>query len=218
MKPFLLIFLFCLLISTDTEIEGTYKIETKHSYDTLELKKNGTYKYLSRGGSCWTWSDILGTWEVQNEMLILMHEYKYTEDATEFIEVVDENPNQKVKINIIDNLGKPITNFEVKYSTAYDQLQIDTTNNNGIVVFKKNNFEYSESDFASIRIKYLENGNEISESTSVQWLSDRITISINNNPKTIEKKEKYYFQLKKDGGLKAIKFPYAIENSTYKKL
>ena len=218
MKTLLLPFIICLSILNFTQIVGKYEIESEHSFDTLELKKNGRYEYLSRGDSCWTWSDILGSWEIQNDILILIHEYDYDEDATEYIEVVNEKPDQEIKINVIDNFGKAISNFEVQYTADYDNVQKSITDKNGIAIFKKTDTDYSETDTASIQIKYLENGRESSESAVVQRISDRITISINSNPKTIEKKEKYYFQVLNSGGLKAVKFPYAIENSTYKKL
>ncbi|WP_298760604.1 hypothetical protein [uncultured Psychroserpens sp.] len=52
-----------------TEIIGKYQIESELSFDTLKLKKDGTYKYESRGDSCWTWSDITGTWKFENGII-----------------------------------------------------------------------------------------------------------------------------------------------------
>ena len=57
MKTFLLTLIICLFNFNLTEIVGKYQIESERSGDLLELKKDGTYKYESRGDSCWTWSE-----------------------------------------------------------------------------------------------------------------------------------------------------------------
>ena len=218
MKTLLLTLIFCLFNLTTTEIIGKYQIESNRSGDTLELKKDGTYEYQSRGDSCWTWSDITGTWELKNDTLILHHNYSYVESATEYIEQTTETSKEYVKIEVKDSFGNPITDFEVNYSSIdWKNKQTKKTDKSGIVKFKKYGIIYNENDTASIQIKYLENGNESSESRVVERNSDQIIININHKPKTVYKNEKYRFEFKKDK-LKSIEFPYVEETSTYKKL
>ncbi|WP_299307253.1 hypothetical protein [uncultured Psychroserpens sp.] len=69
MKTLLLTFIIYLFNLNMTEIIGKYQIESELSFDTLKLKKDGTYKYESRGDSCWTWSDITGTWKFENGII-----------------------------------------------------------------------------------------------------------------------------------------------------
>lgn len=80
MKILSVLYLFFLFNITTTDIIGMYKIESKNSFDTLELKSDGTYIYLSRGDSCWTWRDIKGTWELKDDILILHYNSSFLED------------------------------------------------------------------------------------------------------------------------------------------
>ncbi|WP_179317933.1 hypothetical protein [Winogradskyella undariae] len=199
-----------------TEIIGKYQIESKLSYDTLELKKDGTYEYESRGDSCWMWSDFSGTWELKNNELTLFHNYPFQEETTEYIEKLDKFSRDFVIFEVTDKNGKPLSEFEVKYSIN-NETQIKKTDKNGIIKFDKYDIESGKNENVGIQIKYLTNGNETSESTTVNGNSDRITLRINDKPKTIEKREKYRFSYK-NGILKSIEFPYVEETSTYKKL
>ncbi|AXG71463.1 hypothetical protein KORDIASMS9_03720 [Kordia sp. SMS9] len=65
---YIIISFFCL---TSTDISGKYQIESQRSFDTLELKNDGTYEYKSRGDSCWLWHQFTGTWKLTKETLIL---------------------------------------------------------------------------------------------------------------------------------------------------
>jgi len=218
MKTPFLIFVFYLLSLTTTEIIGKYQIKSDLSFDSLELKEDGTYEYLSRGDSCWTWSDIKGIWELKEDVLILHHNYSYVESATEYIEQTDDISKDFVIIQVKDNFGRSISDFEVNYSSIdWKKKQTQKTNKNGIIRFDKYDVIYDKTDSASIQIKYLENGKESSESATVKRNSDLIQININSEPKTIYKKEKYSFEFKK-GELKSIEFPYVNKISTYKKL
>ena len=217
MKTLLLTFIFCLFNLTSTEIIGKYQIESELSIDTLELKKDGTYEYQSRGDSCWTWSDFSGTWELKNNELTLFHNYSYQEETTEYIEKLDKFSRDYVIFEVTDNFGKAISEFEVKYSIRNKPAQIKKTDENGIIRFDKYDTENGGNDTVGIQIKYLTNGNETSESTTLNRNSDRIILRINSKPKTIEKNEKYRFEYT-DGKLKSVEFPYVDETSTYKKL
>ena len=216
MKTLLLTFIICLFNLNSTEIIGKYQIESKLSYDTLELKKDGTYEYESRGDSCWMWSDFSGTWELKNNELTLFHNYSFQEETTEYIEKLDKFSRDFMIFEVTDKNGKPISEFEVKYSIN-NETQIKKTDKNGIIKFDKYDIESGKNENVGIQIKYLTNGNETSESTTVNGNSDRITLRINDKPKTIEKREKYRFSYK-NGILKSIEFPYVEETSTYKKL
>lgn len=216
MKTLLLTFIICLFNLNSTEIIGKYQIESKLSYDTLELKKDGTYEYESRGDSCWMWSDFSGTWELKNDELRLFHNYSFQEETTEYIEKLDKFSRDYVIFKVTDKNGKPISEFEVKYSIN-NETQIKKTDKNGIIKFDKYDIESGKNENVGIQIKYLTNGNETSESTTVNGNSDKITLRINDKPKIIEKREKYRFAYK-NGILKSIEFPYVEETSTYKKL
>ena len=217
MKTLLLTLIFCLFNLTSTEIIGKYQIENERSGDTLELKKDGTYEYQSRGDSCWTWSDFSGTWELKNNELTLFHNYSYQEETTEYIEKLDKFSRDFVIFEVTDKNGKPISEFEVKYSISNNEPQIKQTDTNGIIKFKKYDIVSGGNENVGIQIKYLTNGNETSESTTLNRNSDRIILRINSEPKTIDKKEKYLFSFK-SGILKSVDFRYVVENSTYKKL
>ena len=217
MKTLILTLIFCLFNLTSTEIIGKYQIESELSFDTLELKKDGTYEYQSRGDSCWTWSDFSGTWELKNNELTLFHNYSYQEETTEYIETLDKFSRDFVIFEVTDNYGKPISEFEVKYSISYNKSQIKKTDKNGIIKFDKYDIVSGGNENVGIQIKYLTNGNETSQSTTVNGKSDRIILRINSEPKTIEKNEKYSFEYT-DGILKSVEFPYVAETSTYKKL
>ncbi|WP_165749646.1 hypothetical protein [Cellulophaga sp. Z1A5H] len=217
MKTLLLTLIFCIFNLNSVEIIGKYQIENKLSYDTLELKKDGTYEYQSRGDSCWTWSDIIGTWELKDRILILNHNYSYEEDVTKYIEKKDSVSKSFVIFEIKDIYGKPISEFEIKYWCENDNTQIKKTDKKGIAKFDKCDLIKNEDDTVGIGIKYLTNGKETTETTSVYKNSDRVILSINSKPKTIDKKEKYRFSFDK-GKLKSIEFPYVDEISTYKKL
>lgn len=216
MKTLLLTFIFCLFNLTSSEIIGKYQIESERSFDTLEIKKDGTYEYQSRGDSCWTWSDITGTWELKNGILILNHKYSFEEDATKYIENKNTISKGSTIFEIKDNYGKPITNFEIKY-WCDNNTQVKKTDKKGIIEFDKCDIIKNEDDIVGIGIKYLTHGKETTETTSVHKNSDRITLTINSEPKTIYKKEKYRFAVD-NGKLKSIEFPYVEEVSTYKKL
>ena len=217
MKTLLLTLMFCLFNLTTTEIIGKYQIESNRSGDTLELKKDGTYEYQSRGDSCWTWTDITGTWEFENGILTLNHNYLFQEEATEYVESEKSNLSNTVTFEVKDNFGNPIPEFEIKYWCENDNEQKQETNENGIAQFKKCGKINDEQDIAGIGIKYLTNGNETTETNSVFKKSNHIILTINNKPKTINKKEKYRFEYS-DGKLKSVEFPYVAETSNYKKL
>lgn len=215
MKTLLLTFIIYLFNLNMTDIVGTYQIESKRSGDTLELKKDGTFEYQSRGGSCWTWKDITGTWELKNRILILNHSYSYQEEATKFVEEIMENLDNTVTFEVKDNFGKPIPDFELKYWC--DNNQINKTDINGVMKFNKCSKIENDEETVSVGIKYLTHGNETGQSSQVYKKSNHITLSINSEPKTIFKKEKYSFEYT-NGKLKSIEFPYVGETSTYKKL
>ena len=217
MKTLLLTLIFCFFNLTTSEIIGKYQIESKRSGDTLELIKDGTYKYESRGDSCYMWSDFSGTWELKNDELTLYHNYSYQEKTTEYIEKLDEFSRDFVIFEVTDENGKPISQFEVKYSSRNKEPQIKKTDKNGIIRFDKYDAENGGNETVGIKIKYLINGNETSESTTLNRNSDRIILRINSEPKTIEKKEKYLFTYK-NGILKSVDFRYVDKINTYKKL
>ena len=217
MKTLLLTFIICLFNLNSTEIIGKYQIESKLSYDTLELKKDGTYEYESRGDSCWMWSDFSGTWELKNDELTLYHNYSYEEETTEYIEKLDKFSRDFVIFEVTDKSGKPLSEFEVKYSINNYEAQIKKTDTNGIIKFDKYDIVSGGNENVGIQIKYLTNGNETSQSTTVNGNSDRIILRINSEPKTIDKKEKYLFSYK-NGILKSVDFRYVEEISRYKKL
>jgi hypothetical protein len=217
MKTLFITFVLCTFSLTGTKIIGKYQIESKLSYDTLQLKRNGTYKYQSRGDSCWTWTDIKGMWELKSDTLILYHNYSYVENATEFIEKIDEVSKQLVTIDVKDNFGKSISEFEVIYLCTNGKIQTKKTDENGIVVFDKYTPVDEDVEFVGIEIKYKINGSDASNIRYVDNLSDQISISINSQPKTIEKNEEYNF-LVSYGALRSIEFPYVEKMSTYKKL
>ena len=216
MKTLLLTLIFCLFNLNSSEIIGKYQIESNRAGDTLELKKDGTFEYESRGDSCYMWSDFSGTWELKNDELTLFHNYSFQEETTEYIEKLDKFSRDFVIFEVTDKNGKPISEFEVKYSIN-NEIQIKKTDKNGIIKFNKYDIESGKNENVGIQIKYLTNGNETSESTTVNGNSDKITLRINDKPKTIEKREKYRFSYK-NGILKSIEFPYVEEISTYKKL
>lgn len=217
MKTLLLTLIFCLFNLTTSEIIGQYQIESKRSGDTLELKKDGTYEYESRGDSCWMWSDFSGTWELKNDELILFHNYSFQEETTEYIEKLDKFSRDFVIFEVTDKSGKPISEFEVKYSTNNNEAQIKKTDTNGIIKFDKDAIVPGENENVGLQIKYKTNGNETYESNTVSRNSDRINLTINSEPKTIDKKEKYRFSYK-DGIIKSIDFRYVADISTYKKV
>jgi hypothetical protein len=217
MKTLLLTLIFCLFNLTTSEIIGQYQIESKRSGDTLELKKDGTYEYESRGDSCWMWSDFSGTWKLKNDELILFHNYSFQEETTEYIEKLDKFSRDFVIFEVTDKSGKPISEFEVKYSTNNNEAQIKKTDTNGIIKFDKDAIVPGENENVGLQIKYKTNGNETYESNTVSRNSDRINLTINSEPKTIDKKEKYRFSYK-DGIIKSIDFRYVADISTYKKV
>tara|TARA_R110002051_G_scaffold2323_4_gene12264 strand:- start:1 stop:654 length:654 start_codon:yes stop_codon:yes gene_type:complete len=217
MKTLLLTLIFCLFNLTTSEIIGKYQIESKRSGDTLELKKDGTYEYESRGDSCFMWSDFSGTWELKNDELTLFHNYSFQEETTEYIEKLDKFSRDFVIFEVTDKSGKPISEFEVKYSINNYEAQIKKTDTNGIIKFDKYDIVSGGNENVGIQIKYLTNGNETSESTTLNRNSDRIILRINSEPKTIDKKEKYLFSYK-NGILKSVDLRYVDEISTYKKL
>lgn len=216
MKTLISTLLFFLFNLASTEIIGKYQIESELSFDTLELKKDGTYEYHSRGDSCWKWSDFSGTWELKNNKLTLFHNYSYKEETTEYFEKLDKFPKDFVIFKVTDNYGKPISEFEVRYSISYNKPQIKKTDKNGIIKFDKYNIVSGENQNVGIQIKYLTNGNKTSQSTTVNGKSDQITLRINSEPKTIKENKKYHFEYI-DGKLKSVEFPYVDGTRTYKK-
>lgn len=217
MKTLILTFIFYFLNLNTTEIIGKYQIESEVSYDTLELKEDGTYEYQSRGDSCWTWTNITGRWEFKDDRLILHHNYSYVESATEYIEIVNKVSENFVTIDVKDNHGNPIKGFKVNYSSLDNTTQTKETDNNGIVMFEKYDIFFNEKDDVGIHIKYKANGNQTSESRFVDRLADQISIRINDRPKKVEKNEMYLFSFENES-LVSIEFPYVREISTYKKL
>ena len=215
MKTLFLTLIFCLFNLTTFEITGKYQIESEMSYDTLELKKNGTYLYESRGDSCWTWTDITGTWELKDGILTLNHTYSFEEDATQYVEQIEENSDDSIIFEVKDNFDKPIADFELKYWCANNHAK--KTDKNGIVKFDKCSQIESDGETVSVGIEYSINGNTYSESSQVYKKSNYIILTINSQSQTINKKEKYRFEYL-NGKLKSIDFPYVGGINTYKKL
>ncbi|SDF27522.1 hypothetical protein SAMN05421636_1462 [Pricia antarctica] len=154
---------------------------------------------------------------MKNDELILYHNYSYEEETTEYIEKLDKFSRDFVIFEVTDKSGKPLSEFEVKYSISYNKSQIKKTDKNGIIKFDKYDIVSGGNENVGIQIKYLTNGNETSQSTTVNGNSDRIILRINSEPKIIDKKEKYLFSYK-NGILKSVNFRYVNEISTYKKL
>ena len=202
---------------TSNDIIGKYQIESKRSYDTLELKKDGTYEYHSLGDSCWTWSNFTGTWEIKSDLLILNHEYSIEEDCAKYFEKIEIPSKDFVTFVVLSINGEPIPNFEVKYSSINNKSQIKKTDENGIIIFDKYEIIYDKNDSVNIYIKFKTNELDTSVSNSVSRNSDRINLKINFQPKTIFKKKKYKFSYI-NKTLKSIEFEYVDETSTYKKL
>lgn len=215
MKTLWLTWVCCLFNFTSTEITGTYQIDSKHSFDSLELKEDGTYTYLSRGPSCWTWNDLTGTWKTENGILFLNYNRLYIEFGADYDEKTNQESSTIVTFEVKNNFGNAIPEFEIKYDLLGYKQQVQKTNKKGIVKFEKYT-EMEDHDKVEIKIEYVENGNKTSETIAIQANSDHIILTINSNPKTFYKMETYSFAIDK-GNLKAIKFPYAIKESTYKK-
>ena len=218
MKTVFLALVFGLLIFNPIKIIGTYQIESESAFDTLKLKKNGTYTYKSRGDSCWTWSDFSGTWKMVNDELTLYHRYSYQEETIIYSEQFDQNPKDFIIFEVTDITGKSISEFEVKYYLTDSQIQIKKTDINGIIKFKKYDFISELNTNVNIEIKYPVHGKESTQNYyGLNRNSDRIILKINSEPNTIHKTEKYKF-LYKNEILKSIDFRYAHEMSTFKKL
>ncbi|MBC8753869.1 hypothetical protein H2O64_04255 [Kordia sp. YSTF-M3] len=217
MKILSVLCLFFIFNITTTNIIGTYRIDSKTSFDTLELKFDGTYKYLSRGDSCWTWRDIKGKWELKNDILILHNQYSQLESATTYTEKVTDASRSIVLIDVKNNFRKPIIGFEVTYSFAGNK-QTKKTDKNGIIAFENKLSIHNENESAMIQIEYTTNEGNHTENRAVEISSNSISISINSKPKTISKKENYTFSFR-NGILKSIKSPhFQSKTYTYKKL
>ena len=217
MKTLLLTLIFCLFNLTTSEIIGKYQIESERSFDTLELKKDRTYEYQSRGDSCYKWFEFSGTWELKNGKLTLHRNYTFDEKSTEYIEETDSISKSFMTFKVKDKLGNTISDFEIKYWCENENEKIKKTDQFGIAKFDKCKDLNSENKTVGIGIKYLTNGNETTSTFSVYKETDQIILSINDEPKTITEKVEYEFSYD-NGIITSIEFPHVTEKSTYKKL
>ncbi|WP_299123870.1 hypothetical protein [uncultured Winogradskyella sp.] len=217
MKTLLLTLIFCILNLINPEIIGKYQIESELSFDTLELKEDGTFEYKSQGDSCWTWSEFSGLWELKGDSLILRRKYSFFEKATSFLEKTDIKNSDNVTFEVKDNSGNPISNFEIKYWCQNENEQIQKTDQNGFAEFNKCSKIEDDYDSAGIGIEFLNSGNKTTVTSSILKKSNRIYLTLNFKPKEINKTVEYSF-LYKNGILTTIDFPYVTETSAYKKL
>lgn len=58
-----------------------YSADGIHDWSSLTLYVDNTFKYESRGGSCWVWQDWHGTWSKKNDLLYL--NYSITIDESQ---------------------------------------------------------------------------------------------------------------------------------------
>uniref|UniRef100_UPI00404A94F9 hypothetical protein n=1 Tax=Gelidibacter sp. TaxID=2018083 RepID=UPI00404A94F9 len=217
MKTLLLTLIFCLFNLTTSEIIGKYQIESERSFDTLDLKKDGTYEYQSRGDNCYTWFEFSGTWELKKDKLTLHRNYTFDEESTEYVEKTDSISKSFMTFKVRDKLGNTISDFEIKYWCENENERIKKTDQFGIAKFDKCKDINSQNKTVGIGIKYLTNGNETTSTFSVYKETDQIILSINDEPKTITEKVEYEFSYD-NGIITSIEFPHVTKKSTYKKL
>lgn len=219
MKLFLLTLLILILAPNTERVVGTYKIVNELSDDTLELNKNGTYVYKERGDSCWLWNDFGGKWYIDSNKLILIDKKKYEEETSTIKETENKKSRDKIIVKVTTTKNKPISNFYLKLeSTDYKiEPQIKSTNNYGIVEFKKFDIVHNTSDKLALRYKYKVDKKEISDSSTVWGSSDSIYITINYKPKMIKETFKHEFKIN-GNELELIKSKLLIEGEKYIKL
>ena len=216
MKTKLLALLCCLLVTSTNDIVGTYQIVSDRSFDTLEIKSDGSYTYKSRGDSCYTWHDFSGEWELRQDELILKRIHTFSERATEFHETVVPDAKH-ISFHVKDTFGEPISDFEIKYWCADEAEQIQKTDSNGIAIFNPCLSGDNENESVGVGVKFLTYGNETTVTTSVYKASNSIVLTINSEPKTVNESEEYILSYN-NGVLTSVYFPKLLGGSTFKKL
>jgi hypothetical protein len=126
---------------------GTYKIssdtfrtETGQDFSELVINNNKTftYKYLTTV-SCFLWYDSYGTWETQNDQLVL------TDTIISFHPIIDfvknkNTDNDKIAITTLTNDNKPIKGVKIMYRFKNETNRLTgTTNANGKFIIDTKN-------------------------------------------------------------------------------
>ena len=185
-------FLSLIIIINSFLIEGIYRIDDDLHFSTIELRKDKSFTFKYRGQSCWVWHDRNGFWEVIKDTLILKDNFTWKEDT--FIVNESEAKRNNIKIQIVNELRKPITKVEVSfyYLNKNNHVQKKISDQNGEIFFNKPKVLLGKEK-SKINIKVKSDNFENSFSTYLNKNSNEIDIIFNRNPKSEEKTriEKY---------------------------
>ncbi len=200
MKYLCAILLSFVVTSSSNGIWGTYKLVDEVSFDTLEIRKDGTYTYKDRGDSCWTWHDFSGNWMLDKDELILFQTIKYLDSGSDIHADIFSISTDSVKVFVQSIDQTPIAGFLINYkSSAYGEpTRSGKTDENGVIRFKKHDIVYNENDYVYIEMKYLEHGREVSSRSSHDRNADRIIVTLNSKPDSVTKFRKHKFVLRED--------------------
>lgn len=200
MKVILLSLMPLLLFSDSSRINGTYQIVDDLSFDTLKIRKNGTYLYKERGDSCWMWNDFTGDWELTDNILTLFETQKIQESIIDIEEKFFETPKDSVQILVKSIDNSALENFTINYEAYFDSYPKykDKTNENGIVSFKKYDIEYLHHDESTLEFEIIVNGEKTIIRQSANQNADKLVLIVNQNPDFLEYEFEHKFKIKNE--------------------
>lgn len=177
------------LIQSKNSIWGQYQIQSKGKFSTIQLNHDDTFVFKYRTGSSFLRFDRTGTFELNNNIIILKDSFIQTEPYV--TSSVKTTQAKNISIQIKDHLGMPLENVVCTFNyLSSGKRKIRKTNNLGEVYFKKNPFVFWKRNKVSfLNLKANINGQEISSSMYIDKKSNDIKFVINLNPKS-EKKER----------------------------
>lgn len=147
MKSFL--FILTLLLPGKTPyLPGIYKItSTPFDFSSIDLHKDGTFKYEMRGSSCWTWSDVMGYWGTNKDTLILKSYHPCLGEEVAVEEAIISENSDAVVANFRTSDGLPLSDIKVKYWGGDLPEQVGRTDARGTIKFKKKSIPKTRAFF-----------------------------------------------------------------------
>jgi hypothetical protein len=172
-------------------------------FSELKLVSNKTFQYDHHNmHSCWTWYSVIGTWKIKDTILILTDSKTWNEDDIKFDTAA--NDDNYVTIEVKNDKGKALKNIKVDYYFRYSSRDTTyLTDTNGKIKIMKRDLAKGKSqiqdNYVHFGIRYSnKRSSDISLSTTIDSIHNRIKITLLDNPKQAIVMRKTYYKILDD--------------------
>jgi len=100
----------------DPGVIQRYSADGIHDWSTLTLYADNTFRYESRGGSCFAWHDWRGTWSKKGDLLYLAYSITVNESQERVVKASSFPDATRILVVVTSPSGAPLRDIPVTFN------------------------------------------------------------------------------------------------------